>query len=97
MLLGVLLQQLSTGPFNGQKVQPSIGLPDFYGTHHVGVLYSSTVLSFANETRDCGTIVPQFLAENLEGNCAMARMLSLVHSGRTALSDLTLYGIPGYL
>ena len=97
MLLRVLLQELAGGPFNSQKVQSGIGLTDFYGTHHVGVLYSCAVLRFADKTGDCGAVMPQFFTENLEGDGAMARMLSPVHLGGTAFSNLTLDGIPGYL
>jgi hypothetical protein len=53
-------------------MQSSIGLADFYGTYHVGVLYSCTVLRFADEAGDCGAIMPQFLAEDLEGDGAVA-------------------------
>jgi hypothetical protein len=78
-------------------VQSGIGLSDFYGTHHVGVLYSCAVLRFADEAGDCGAVMPQFFTEDLEGDGAMARMLSPVHLGGTAFSNLTLYGVPGYL
>ena len=97
MLLGVLLEELAGCPFDGKKVQSSIGLPDFYGTHHVGVLYSCAVLCFADEAGDCGTVMSQFFTENLEGDGAMARVLSPVHLGGTAFSNLTLDGVPGYL
>jgi hypothetical protein len=72
MLFGVFLEQLSGSPFDRQKMQSSIGLADFYGTYHVGVLYSCTVLRFADEAGDCGAIMPQFLAEDLEGDGAVA-------------------------
>ena len=97
MLFGVLLEELARRPFDGQEVQSRIGLADFYGTHHVRVLYSCTVLRFADKAGDCGTIMPQFLAENLEGNGAMALMLGPVHLGGTAFANLTLYSVPGYL
>ena len=97
MLFGVLLEELASSPFDCEKMQPGIGLPDLYGTHHVGVLYSCAVLRFADEASDCGTIMPQFFTENLEGDGAMARMLSPVHLGGTAFSNLTLDSVPGYL
>ena len=97
MLLGVPLQQLANSPLDGQKVQSGIGLADFYGTHHVRVLYSCAVLRFPDETRNGCAIVAQLFAKNLEGYGAMARMLSLVNRGSTAFADLTLYCIPGYL
>jgi hypothetical protein len=78
-------------------VESGIGLANFYGTYHVRVLYSCAVLRFANETGDCGAIMSQLFAKNLEGNGAMARVLSSVNLGSTALANLTLYGIPGYL
>ena len=78
-------------------MKPGIRLANFYGTHHVRVLYSCAVLRFANKAGYCGAIMSQLFAKNLEGNGAMARMLSPVNLGSTALSDLTLYGIPGYL
>ena len=85
------------GPFDGQKMKSGIRLADFYGTHHVRVLYSCAVLRFANKAGYCGAIMSQFFAKNLEGNGSMARMLSPVNLGSTALSDLTLYGVSGYL
>ena len=97
ILLGVPLQELAARPFDGQKVEPGIGLADFYGTHHVRVLYSSAVLSFADKTCDRGAIMAQFFAKNLEGDGTVGRMFGSVHRRSAALSDLTLYGIPGYL
>ena len=97
VLLGVLLKELSSRPFDGQEVKPGIRLANFYGTYHVRVLYSCAVLRFADKTSHCGAIMSQFFAKNLEGNGSMARMLSPVNLGSTALANLTLYGVPGYL
>ena len=96
MLLGVLLEELTPGPFDRQKMKAGIRLADFYGTHHVRVLYSCAVLRLADEAGHCGTIMPQFLTEDLEGDGTMGRVLSPVNLGSTAFSNLTLEGVPGY-
>ena len=97
MLAGILLEQLTPCPFDGQKVKAGIRLANFYGTHHVRVLYSCAVLCFANKASHCGAIMPQFFTENLEGDGTMARMLSPVNFCSTAFTNLTLEGVPGYL
>ena len=79
VLLGVPLEEFAACPFDGQKVESGVGLANFYGTHHVRVLYSSAVLSFADETCDRGAIMAQFFAKNLEGDSAMDRMFGPVH------------------
>jgi hypothetical protein len=96
MLLGVLLEELTPGPFDRQKMKAGIRLADFYGTHHVRVLYSCAVLGFADEASHCGTIMPQFLTEDFEGDGTMGRVLSPVNFCGTAFSNLTLEGVPGY-
>ena len=97
MLAGILLEQLTPCPFDGQKVKAGIRLANFYGTHHVRVLYSCAVLGLADKASHCGTIMPQFLTEDFEGDGTMGRVLSPVDFCGTAFSNLTLEGVPGYL
>jgi hypothetical protein len=93
----VFLEEIASGPLDSKKMQPILGLADFYGAHHVGVLHTSSVLRFSYETSDGSLVVPKLLSENLKCDSAMDWMLSLVYLGCTALSNLTLNRIPGYL
>jgi len=63
----------------------------------IRMLHTCAILGFTYESCDRCTVVSEFFAENLEGDSAMALMLSPVHCRRTTLTNLTLYSIPGYL
>ena len=97
MLAGVLLEQLAGGPLDRKKVETSLRLSDLDCAHDVRVQHSRAVLRFAHKTGDGRTIMPEFFAKNLESYGTMARMLSPVYRRCTALADLTLNGVPGYL
>ena len=95
--LGVLLEQLAGGPFDREKMKTGIGFTDLDSSHDVWMNDTRAVLRFADEARNGGTVVPKLLSENLESYGAVDRMLSSVHRRCTALSNLTLYRVPGYL
>ena len=95
--LGVFLEQLAGSPFDGEKMKTGIGFPDLDSSHDVWMNDTCAVLRFANEARNGGTVMPKLLSENLESYGAVDRMLSSVHRRCTALSNLTLNCVPGYL
>jgi len=57
VLLGVSFEYLSLRPFDGEKVQPIICLPDFDGLDDVRVSYSCAVFRFTDEAGNSGLIL----------------------------------------
>ena len=90
VLLCVSLEKLTRSPLDSQKMKSGVGFSNLDGSHDVRMLHTRTVLRFSNEACNGSAIMSQLFTEYLEGDSAMAWMLSLVHCGRTALSDLTL-------
>src|SRR5215216_3885933 len=88
--LGIPLEELTTRPFDCEKMEPGVRLTDLDRFDNIGMHNAGSVLCFSNEARDSRAIMPQFFAENLEGDSAMAGVLSLVHCGSTTLANLTL-------
>src|SRR5262249_12024393 len=79
MTFRVLVEYFPAGPFNGKKVEASIGLADLDGSQHIRMRHARPELGFTHEPRDGSLILTQLFAQHLHRHRAVRRMIGLVH------------------
>ena len=85
--IGVLLKNFSAGPFDGQEVSLAVGLPELYGANDVRMFGACAKLRFTQKARDSGFVVPQLIAQHLEGNGSVLGVFGAKNCRSTTFSD----------
>lgn len=88
MLLGIPLKELACGPLDGEKVHSGSGFADLDGLHHVRMLDSLPIPSLPHKPGNGRLVLTKLLAQDLDGDYTMNRVLGTEDSGRSTLSNL---------
>src|SRR5436190_1980165 len=86
----VLLEELASGPLDGEEVHARRRLTDLDRADDVGMNDALAVACFAQEARDRRAIVAQLLAEDLHGHVAVAGMRCAKHGGCATFTHVAL-------
>jgi hypothetical protein len=65
VLASVSLQQLSTGPLDGEEMKPGVGFTNLDRAHNIRMLNTGAVLGFPDKAGNGRTIVTKLLSEDL--------------------------------
>jgi len=95
MLFGVLLEELTQCPLDGQEVYTRSSFPNFDGPNDVRVGHSSPVRCFPEKSCDCSLVGPQLLLQHLDGNDAMNPVLGAVYHCRSTFTNHILQRVSG--
>lgn len=78
MLSSVPFQELAARPFDGQEVEPAIGLSDLDRAYHVGVLNASAVLGLSYKACNSRSVKAELLSEYLQRHCTVRLVSSFI-------------------
>jgi hypothetical protein len=92
--LCVPLEDLASGPFDCKEMQARAGLAGLDRSNDIRVLHSCPELRFAKETSNGCAILAKLLAQHLQRNDTMLRMVSTIHGGGSTLPHHVLDAVP---
>jgi hypothetical protein len=94
--LGVPLEDLTSCPLDGEKMQAGSRFAGLDRSYDVRVLYASAELCLSRESGNGRSILAKLLTQDFECHNTILGMVGAVDSGCTALPDHILDAVPGY-
>jgi len=93
--LRVFLEDLSRSPLDRQEVHAWTCFTDLDRAHDVRMSHPLTVTRFAQKARDCGAVLPQFLAQYLDRDSSVIGVRCTEYGGGSAFTDFALERVAG--